>query len=196
MKGNIGIETSYIINKRFETQEFNNNNFKLSNFYDDFFKLNLFPRSEPIILVGPSSYKIELGIFFLESVYNNAINIINLNKKTKIEELLGSEKVFLTKDEINFNLDLLSKISHNDYIKEELLEKMDDIERKIRKEYFPPIIIKIIDNIINNIKNKDLEKKLKNVFVPGSILSSILRQECIIFKNIDQFSMEVFDRFK
>ena len=73
---------------------------------------------------------------------------------------------------------------------------MDDIERKIRKEYFPPIIIKIIDNIINNIKNKDLEKKLKNVFVPGSILSSILRQECIIFKNIDQFSMEVFDRFK
>ena len=196
MKGNIGIETSYIINKRFETQEFNNNNFKLSNFYDDFFKLNLFPRSEPIILVGPSSYKTELGIFFLESEYNNAINIINLNKKTKIEELLGSEKVFLTKDEINFNLDLLSKISHNDYIKEERLEKMDDIERKIRKEYFPPIIIKIIDNIINNIKNKDLEKKLKNVFVPGSILSSILRQECIIFKNIDQFSMEVFDRFK
>ena len=107
--------------------------------------MNLFPRSEPIILVGPSSYKTELGKFFLESEYNNAINIINLNKKTKIEELLGSEKVFLTKDEINFNLDLLSKISHNDYIKEERLEKMDDIKRKIRKEYFPPIIIKIID---------------------------------------------------
>ena len=46
------------------------------------------------------------------------------------------------------------------------------------------------------IKEEDNNtKKPKIVFSPGSILSSILQQKSIIFKNIEQVSSEVFERF-
>ena len=90
-----------------------NFNDSLSNYYDDFFKLKLISKNEPIILMGPSSYKTELAKFYIKnenpSIYKN-FNIIYLNQKTTIEELLGSPRFLSSKESQYFNLDLSSKI--------------------------------------------------------------------------------------
>ena len=184
-----------------QEEEFNN---ILSNFYDDFFKLNLISQNEPIILMGPSSYKTKLAEFFIESKIpklEKQYNIIFLNQKTTVDQLLGSPNFISQKNTRQFFYELLCKISREDLnIIENMNNKIeeDKILRKITdKIYKYKTYLKgIIENLINNIK-KDGEnnKRPKIVFSPGSVLSSILEQKSIIFKNIEQISSVVFERF-
>ena len=182
-----------------------NFNDSLSNYYDDFFKLKLISKNEPIILMGPSSYKTELAKFYIKnenpSIYDN-FNIIYLNQKTTIEELLGSPNFFSSKESKYFNLDLLCEISHlklDHEKKKNILETHSEInyfKERIKKYKTNPIITEIIDNIYNKmINNTNKNEKPTIEFEPGSILLSILRQESLIFKNIHQVSTEVFERF-
>ena len=201
-KGILGIKV-HNLEEKMKDGNFNDS---LSNYYDDFFKLKLISKNEPIILMGPSSYKTELAKFYIKnenpSHYEN-FNIIYLNQKTTIEELLGSPNFYSSKESKNFNLDLLCEISHQklDHKKKNnILEndkEIDYFKEKIRKFKTNPIITEIIDNIYNNMinNNSNKNKKPSIKFEPGSILLSILRQESLIFKNIHQVSTEVFERF-
>ena len=99
---------------------------KLPNYYDDYFKLKLSSKNEPIILMGPSSYKTHLTEFYINSETMRNPNLINLNQKTTIEELLG-KPIFLSNiDAKNFYFNLLCQITHkkiNKKDKEIILDK-------------------------------------------------------------------------
>ena len=198
-KGKLGIKIHNLEDKMKD----GNFNDSLSNYYDDFFKLKLISKNEPIILMGPSSYKTHLAKFYIKnenpSLHDN-FKIIYLNQKTTIEELLGSPNFYSSKESKYFNLDLLCKICHMELLdleKKNILENVNEIKyfkEKIKKFKINPIITEIIDNIYNNMINNE-NKKPTIEFEPGSILLSILRQESLIFENIHQVSTEVFERF-
>ena len=177
----------------------------LSNYYDDFFKLKLVSKNEPIILMGPSSYKTELAKFFIKNEnpnYDKNFNTIYLNQKTTIEELLGAPNFFNLIESKKFYLKLLLEICH---LKKSSREKNEIIIngknnnfkndlKGFKYEYRNNPII--IDNIYNKMINKgESNEKYRFEFEPGSILLSILKQESLIFKNIHQVSTEVFERF-
>ena len=58
---------------------------KLTSLLDDLFQINLTSDKEPIVLIGPSGYKIFLAQKFL----SNTKTII-LNQESSVEQLLGS----------------------------------------------------------------------------------------------------------
>ena len=203
-KGTLGIKVDNL-EKIMKEGEFNED---LSNYYDDFFKLKLVSKNEPIILMGPSSYKTELAKFFIKNEnpnYDKNFNTIYLNQKTTIEELLGAPNFFTLTESKKFYLKLLSEICHlkkSSSEKNELIINGKNNKFKNDLQYFKceyrnnPIIIDIIDNIYNKMINKgESDEKYRFEFEPGSILLSILKQESLIFKNIHQVSTEVFERF-
>ena len=175
-KGNLGIKV-HNLEEKIKDGNFNDS---LSNYFDDFFKLKLISKNEPIILMGPSSYKTKLAKFYIKnenpSYYDN-FNIIYLNQKTTIEELLGSPNFFSSKESINFNLDLLCAISHQKLDlekKKNILEDEKEIihfKERIKKYKTNSIFTEIIDNIYNKIiNNKNKNEKPTIEFEPGSIL--------------------------
>ena len=199
MKGNIGVKFDNLIEMIQED---------LSDYYNDLFKLKLISSEEPVLLMGPSSYKTELATYFIKNVNYKKYNIINLNQKTTIEELLGGLYI-LPRNSFLFFYDLLKNIMN---FKEDdgksLTEGLKDLLNEIKKYSNKVIKHKILKNLrqtmVNNIKNiqdpnseenknKDLDFQL--VFKPGSILLSILKEESIIFKNINEISTEIFERF-
>ena len=156
--------------------------------------------------MGPSSYKTYLSFFYNSS----ETDLIYLNQKTTIEELLGGPIFISNYAAKNFYFTLLCDITHQKIdkeIKEKILDK-NNKEHKIELKNFETQInekkenniqiSEIIDNIFNNmikiIYNKTKEKQII-VFNPGSILLKLLKKESLIFKNIHQISTEVFERF-
>ena len=65
--------------------------------------------------MGPSSYKTELAKFFIKNEnlnYDKNFNIIYLNQKTTIEDLLGAPNFFNLIESKKFYLKLLLEICH------------------------------------------------------------------------------------
>ena len=91
MKGNIGIKFENL--KKMITEDNISDKEQLSNYYDDLLKLKLISNGEPIILMGPSSYKTHLSKYFIKDINKKNFNVIHLNQKTTIEELLGGSHV-------------------------------------------------------------------------------------------------------
>ena len=116
MKGNLGIKFNFEDNESKILIDIYDSDFpELPIYYDDYFKLKLSAKDEPIILMGPSSYKTYLSEFFIKENKKNNFDIIYLNQKTTIEELLGGP-IFISQElSINFYYDLLYEIieSHN-----------------------------------------------------------------------------------
>ena len=201
MKGSIGVKINDLKDKIKKGKQINFNNY-----YDDFFKLKLISRNEPIILMGPSSYKTNLAKFFIKSEFckrhhlSKKYKMIYLNQKTTIEELLGEPRFLSQKESRVFNYNLLCDILYynENNSKKEIFEL--EKEKKLIKEnldlYNEPIIKDILQNIYNNMINDKIDdKKPKIEYNPGSILLSILKQESLIFENMHQVSTEVFERF-
>ena len=84
MKGNIGIKFDNLVDLIKE---------ELPDYYNDLFKLKLISSEEPILLMGPSSYKTHLAEFFIKKIKFKKFKIINLNQNTTIEELLGGSQI-------------------------------------------------------------------------------------------------------
>ena len=55
---------------------------ELSNYYNDLFKLKLISNEEPVLLMGPSSYKTHLSKYFIYDINGKDFSIINLNKSS------------------------------------------------------------------------------------------------------------------
>ena len=208
MKGNIGIKFDNLKEMIKEEHIFEE---ELSNYYNDLFKLKLISNEEPVLLMGPSSYKTHLSKYFIYDINGKDFSIINLNQKTTIEELLGCSHV-LPPNSYIFFYDLLKKILKlKDIIKSEnkndIKEDMNNIKDMI--DSYKGAKKEILNNLYNHMDNniKKLEKNNKEninskknnlpqlVFKPGSILLSILKEESLIFKDIHQVSTEIFERF-
>ena len=195
MKGNIGIKFDNLA-KMFQEE--------LPNYYNDLFKLKLISNEEPILLMGPSSYKTHLATYFIKEMNYKNLNIIYLNQKTTVEELLGCSKI-LPPNSYMYFYDLIKNITNyeedgkNDMDKE-IANLKDQInkykDKKQTKKY------EILNCLYDNLKDYNEKRKKNNsenipqiVFKLGSILLSILKEESIIFKNIHEVSMEIFERF-
>ena len=197
MKGNIGVKFDNLIEMIQED---------LSDYYNDLFKLKLISSEEPVLLMGPSSYKTELATYFIKKINFKKYNIINLNQKTTIEELLGFP-YFLPPNSFMFFYDLLKDIM--DFKEDDgksptegLKDLIKETKKYSNKEIKHKILTRLRMKMVNNIKNiQDPKENIKNdldfqiVFKPGSILLSILKEESIIFKNINEISTEIFERF-
>ena len=215
MKGKIGVKFD---NLKQMIEEDNMFEEELSNYYDDLFKLKLISQKEPILLMGPSSYKTYLAEYFIKTINSKQFKIINLNQKTTIEELLGGSHV-LPPNSYMFFYDLLKDITNtqdNDQI--DITNRMKNLKEAFKNDQYDRTKTEILNNLYkqmmdnfnnyNNIKkeeqvhlnNPDIIMKDKNslpllVFKPGSISLSILKEESIIFKNIHEVSTEIFERF-
>ena len=174
------------------------NSFNLSNYYNDLFKLKLFSNYEPVLLIGPSSYKTHLAEYYIKHIKKANYNKIYLNQKTTIEDLLGGPYFLSQNLSKYYYFYLLWKIIDIPYEKEH--------KKKLILNFFGNIInqnhkIKILCKIYNNIYNnfqKSLQRKNNKpqiVFKEGEILLSILKKESIIFKDIHKVPTEVFERF-
>ena len=106
MKGDIGIKFNDLEKIITEDKIYEE---KLPNYYNDLFKLKLISNGEPILLMGPSSYKTHLAKYFIKEICSKNYNIINLNQKTTIDELLGGPFV-LPPYSYMFFYDLLKEI--------------------------------------------------------------------------------------
>ena len=208
-KGNISINFDKLT-KIF--QEEINFDEEFSSYYDDLFKLKLISKNEPVLLMGPSSYKTYLSKFFIKEISNsNNFNVINLNQKTTIEELLGGPDV-LPPMSYPFFDDLLKEIiEYNEDDNGELREKLQNMRNKIDQYSNNAGKYKILNNLLKHFEdnykkyldmNGDVDNINRNknslpqlVFKPGSILLSILKEESIIFKNVHEVSTEIFERF-
>ena len=82
----------------------------MPNFYHDLFKLLLISDDEPALLMGPSSYKIELSEYYIKKIKKKKFEKILFNQKTTIEELLGYPQFLSQKRAKQFFYDLLYKI--------------------------------------------------------------------------------------
>ena len=214
MKGNLGIKFDNLAKMLQEEQIFEED---LPYYYDDLFKLKLISKEEPVLLMGPSSYKTHLAKYFIKKINLRDSNIINLNQKTTIEELLGGPQV-LPPNSYMFFYDLLKDITnYQEDDQNNIIEGLKNMQNRIRQFKSKTIKYKILKNLFynmyNNIKsNKENEKDGNNIinkdniikkknslpqieFKPGSILLSILKEESIIFKNVHEVSTEIFERF-
>ena len=196
MKGNLGIKFDDL---RDMIQE------ELTEYYNDLFKLKLFSSEEPILLMGPSSYKTELASYFIKQINHKRYNMINLNQKTTLEELLGGPHV-IQKNSFIFYYDLLKDIiDFKDDNETNLKEGLKALFRGINNftnEDIKNILLYLKEKLIENLMNCQEQKKISKkridaqlVFKPGSILLSILKEESIIFKNINEVSTDIFERF-
>ena len=214
MKGNLGIKFNNLTRMINENQMFDEE-LNLSFYYDDLFKLKLISSEEPILLMGPSSYKTYLAKYFINEINKKNFSIINLNQKTTIEELLGGPQALpanfymffydLLKDIINYKED------NSNTINEEIENMKNAIDQKrgnkklfdiLNNLYFhlKNSINKNIDLIRNECEQENISKRKTNSlpqleFKPGSVLLSILKEESLIFKNVQEVSTEIFERF-
>ena len=171
-------------------------NFNLSNYYDDMFKLKLFSKFDPILLMGPSSYKTHLAEYYIKHIKKTHFNKIYLNQKTTIEDLLGGPHFLSQSLSKSYFFDLLWKIIDipSDNKRNTILNDFGNI---IDQNKNFETLCKIYNNIYTNF-HKSLESnnnKPQIVFKEGEILLSILKKESIIFKDIHKVPTEVFERF-
>ena len=212
MKGNIGIKFNNLEKIIEEEKIFEE---ELPNYYNDLFKLKLISNGEPVLLMGPSSYKTHLAKYFIKEICLKNFNIINLNQKTTLEELLGGPYI-LPPYSYMFFYNLLKNITNYEENKENsITEGLNNMKKIIEqeknkgnkyiilnslKDHALENLIKYND-YINQNKNKDKQENKNNndlpqlVFNMGSILLSILKDESLIFKDIHEVSTEIFERF-
>lgn len=103
MKGDIGISTTLFPNFEHYIQEFSG----LPSLLECIFQILLSDSSEPILLMGPSGYKM-----FISKLYLQKAKVIASTQETSVSQLIGSS-AFLTKSEAkHFYLDLIFRICH------------------------------------------------------------------------------------
>jgi len=211
MKGNIGIKFNNLEKIIEEEKIFEE---EMPNYYNDLFKLKLISNGEPVLLMGPSSYKTHLAKYFIKEICLKNFNIINLNQKTTIEELLGGPYI-LPPYSYMFFYNLLKKITNYEENENSITEGLDNMKKIIEQEKSKGnkyiILNSLNDHALENLKkyndninqNKNKQENINNnnndlpqlVFNMGSILLSILKDESLIFKDIHEVSTEIFERF-
>ena len=205
MKGNIGIKFNNLEKIIEEEKIFEE---EMPNYYNDLFKLKLISNGEPVLLMGPSSYKTHLAKYFIKEICLKNFNIINLNQKTTIEELLGGPYI-LPPYSYMFFYNLLKKITNYEENENSITEGLDNMKKIIGNKYI--ILNSLNDHALENLKkyndninqNKNKQENINNnnndlpqlVFNMGSILLSILKDESLIFKDMHEVSTEIFERF-
>ena len=144
-----------------------------SNYDIDFFRLRIIPKNKSIILIGPSSYRVDLIKNFLMT--NNNFKIIYCNIKSSVDNLLGIDS---SNNELNDY-----EISYDKFDLNKLIE--------LSKHY------NTINEIINNtLKESFIDNKKTIMIKKNTILWYILRFEPIIFKNIHQLPRNNYDSLK
>lgn len=189
MKGECGVMCNELSKTAFEH--------RLPSLLHGIFMISLSHHSEPILLVGPSGFKTLLSEYFLKEA-----EVITLNKKLTVAQLLGSQ-VFLTNSEAKiFYLEQICKICRikNKYsefsekLKKKQLKK-EDITDCINIFQFPEpfkdAIHRLIDKLFNYDKCRENKSVISNItieFQPGPFLSAILQGKSLVLKNLSNIS--------
>ena len=167
MKGNIGLKIpNDYLTKNFEKLNIDDTIYQI---YDSIFKLNLYTYEEPIILLGPSSYRIDLLKLHFG---NNNFKIIYCEQESEIDKLLNIIKEPLNGENNNYEL-----INNNNIDFHKIIS--------LSKNY--PIISELINK---TLKESIIDKVSKFMVRQGSIIWYILRSESIVLKNIHKFPFE------
>ena len=179
---------------------------KLSSLLEDLFQISLTSNIEPILLIGPSSYKTFLAQKFLSNA-----KIITLNQESSVEQLLGSSS-FFSKSEanelylrlivlicrINNYKDLNKKLRDGTLKKEEIEDIIDK-----KKIYLSNSFVYALDRCKERIfakKREDVDENMLSdiaiEFKPGPILTAILGGSCLILKNILNIPTKILEIFE
>ena len=192
MKGEIGLKFEFEENLKKELEK---NNYEMSNYYNDLFKLLLISDDEPVLLMGPSSYKTQLSEYYLKQIKKSDFEKILLNQKTSIEDLLGYPQFLSQKNAKQFYFDLLYKIinleNNTSNIPPQNKQEIQKLKKTIEncKGIFKTIGNNLFDNFIKENNNPQIALN------PGSILDAILKRKSLIIKDIHKIATEVFERF-
>ena len=195
MKGEIGIKIKDKLKDNLKEELKNYANCEMPNYYNDLFKLLLISNDEPILLMGPSSYKTELSELYMK-IKNSEYEKIFLNQKTSIEDLLGYPQFLSKNNAEQFYYNLLYKIIYSETNKYNTPPPTNKNQIKKFKKHKNDLkgFYKLIgNNLYDNFKKENNSPQI--AFNPGSILDAILKRKSLIIKDIHKIATEVFERF-
>ena len=189
----------------------------LKSLLNGLFKLLITCDDEPILLSGPSSFKTYLaGLLFLNR--DKKYQVVSLNSELTISQLIGSPTILTREKEKYYYLTQIYGILQEDNINNLLIdlenfeENYEKIEQQIEKSKIKFMEKKGINDLEEypfNYALKNFQNKLKEIkcnkkrssgidmgieFKPGIFISSIIKGNNLILKNITNVKTENLER--